>query len=366
MCSCMRAIPEFGPISGRQLVGTGRLRFRLGFKAAVAVLCISHFAVLLGGFIAPYDFTEQNRLMAFAPPMAVHFFDTRGRLHFRPFVYQLRPCAVEFGCYEDDRSTEHPIHFWVSGPPYKILGLFSSRTHLFGISNAARIFLAGTDAYGRDQFSRLLYGGQVSLFAGLFATAISLTLGMIIGATAGFYGNWIDEAIMRAAEVFLALPWLYLLFAVRAFLPLHIAPDRVFYLLIAVIGTIGWARPARLIRGVTASAKQRGYVLAAKGFGASNIYLLRRHVLPQASSVALTQAAVFVPQYILAEVTLSFLGLGVSEPMPSWGNMLAVVQQYEVLRSYWWMLLPVLLLIPLFLAYYVVFAYYSNTYRTTF
>ncbi len=130
-------------------------------------------------------------------------------------------------------------------------------------------------------------------------------------------------------------------------------------LLITVIGVIGWARPARLIRGVVLSARERDYVLAAKGFGASNIYLLRRHILPQASSVALTQAAVLIPTYVLAEVVLSFFGLGVSEPAPSWGNLLANLRQYNVLESYWWMFLPAIALIPIFLAYYRVFSYYG-------
>jgi len=163
----------------------------------------------------------------------------------------------------------------------------------------------------------------------------------------------------QLAEVFLALPWLYLLFAVRAFLPLHVAPNQVFMLLIAVIGMIGWARPARLIRGVVLCAKEREYVLAARGFGASDMYILRRHILPQISGVALTQAAVFIPRYVLAEVALSFLGLGVTEPAPSWGNLLAALQQYQVLESYWWMLFPALTLIPVFLGYYSLLGYYA-------
>jgi ABC-type microcin C transport system permease subunit YejE len=142
---------------------------------------------------------------------------------------------------------------------------------------------------------------------------------------------------MRGSEVFMALPWIYPLFAVRAFLPLHLGAQQSFFLLVAVIGLTGWARPARLVRGVVLSAKHRDYVLAARGFGASNFYLLRRHILPETFGVVLTQAAVLIPQYILAEVTLSFLGLGVSEPAPSWGNMLADMQKLYVSESYWWM-----------------------------
>jgi peptide/nickel transport system permease protein len=156
---------------------------------------------------------------------------------------------------------------------------------------------------------------------------------------------------MRFGEIFIALPWLYLLFALRAFLPLNINPSQAFLLLIAVIGSVGWARPARLIRGVVLSGKERHYVLAARMFGGSGLYLMRRHILPQTYSIILTQAVLLIPQYVLAEVTLSFLGLGVGEPEPSWGNMLASVQQYHVLVSYWWMLLPGIALIPVFLSF---------------
>lgn len=329
---------------------------RQKLRLALAALAVVHGVLLLGGFFAPYDFAVQNRLLPFAPPTRIHFLDARRNLHSRPFFYQWTARTGSATGYEEDQNVAYPVRFFVAGAPYKIGGILESRWHLFGSEEPARIFLIGSDAYGRDQFSRFLYGGQISLFTGLLATAISLSLGMAMGALAGFYGGWLDEIIMRIAEVFLALPWLYLLFAVRAFLPLHITPRQVFLLLISVIGVIGWARPARLIRGVVLSAKERQYVLAARGFGASEIYLLRRHVLPQASTVALVQAAVLIPRYVLAEVTLSFLGLGLSEPVPSWGNMLAGLQQYYVLEAYWWMWIPALALIPIFLAYYTLSA----------
>jgi peptide/nickel transport system permease protein len=157
---------------------------------------------------------------------------------------------------------------------------------------------------------------------------------------------------MRVGELFLALPWLYLLFAVRMALPLHIEPVQAFILILVVVGLIGWARPARLIRGVVLSARTRDYVTVARCLGGSDVYLFRRHVLPQIAGVVLTQAAVLAPQYILAEVTLSFFGLGVGEPVPSWGNMLASVQRYHVLTSYWWMFAPGFALIPVSLLFY--------------
>jgi peptide/nickel transport system permease protein len=318
---------------------------------ALGLLAALHALILLAGFVAPYDFATQDRDLAFAPPTRVHFEDAQGKWHFRPFVYGLRSDPSNLGAYEADSAQIYPLHFFVDGAEYKVAGLFPSRAHLVGVDEPGRLFPMGTDAYGRDQFSRFLYGGQISLLAGMLAAALSVTIGISVGALAGFYGGWIDGILMRGGELFLALPWLYLLFAARAALPLHVAGWQVFLLLVCLMGLIGWARPARLIRGVVLSAKERNFVLAARGFGASDGYLIFRHVLPQTSSVALTQLTLLIPQYVLAEVTLSFLGLGVSEPMPSWGSLLSALQHYYVLSSYWWMFLPALLLIPVFLLY---------------
>jgi peptide/nickel transport system permease protein len=319
--------------------------------AALIFLASLHLAILFAGFLAPYEPTSQNRDFPFAPPTRLHFVDARGNLHLRPFVYQRLPRPDSSDEYMESRDREYPVHFFVSGFEYRIAGLVPSQTHLLGVEAPAQILLAGSDGYGRDQFSRILYGGQISLAAGMLATGISLLLGLWVGCVSGFYGGWIDESAMRFAELFLVLPWLYVLLAVRAFLPLHISPTQTFLLLVAVIGTIGWARPARLVRGVVLSAKSRKYVTASRGFGASNAYILRRHVLPHTYGILLTQAALLVPQYVVAEVTLSFLGLGLSEPMPSWGNLLANLQQYSVLASYWWMFAPALALVLVSLGY---------------
>ena len=279
-------------------------------RAAIALLAAIHAAVLFAGFLSPCDPETQHREYAFAPPELPRLADLR---------------------------------FFVRDP--------AGRLHLFGTSTPA--FLLGTDGFGRDQFSRLLHGGRVSLAAGLLAAALSLGAGWLLGALAGFYGRWADAAIMRAADIFLALPWLYLLLAVRAFLPLEMPPARAFLMIVAVIGLVGWARPARLVRGVVLSARERGYVLAARGFGASDAWLLRRHILPQTTGVMVTQASLLAPRYIMAEVTLSFLGLGVGEPAPSWGGMLAALQHYHVLVNYWWMVSPALVLIPVFAGYFL-------------
>jgi peptide/nickel transport system permease protein len=316
----------------------------------LVVLVALHGIVAAAGFFAPYDPIEQDRERTYLPPMHVHLMDAQGHLHLRPFFHPFRLRKGSFDQYEEDAATIVPIKFLERGTSYHLLGFIPSRLHLIGTAST-RIYLLGSDAYGRDQLSRILYGGQVSLLAGLLGAAVTLLLGALIGLAAGYYGGWRDELLMRIAELFLALPWLYLLFALRAFLPLAVSPLEAFLLVVVVIGMVGWARPARLVRGVVLSVKERDFVRAARGFGASNIYLLRRHILPETASVLLTQAAILVPQFVLTEMTLSFLGLGVPEPMSSWGNLLATLQQYNILVSYWWMYLPALAIVPFFLGY---------------
>jgi peptide/nickel transport system permease protein len=319
--------------------------------APLIFLVALHLIVLLAGFFSPYDFARQERDFSFAPPTRIHWLRSPGHLLWHPVVYRSAPKEGDFQAYEEDPRTPYEIHLLPAGTPYSVAGLWTWNRHLFGVDLPAHIWLMGTDGYGRDLFSRLLYAGRISLFAGLLATLLSLALGVSLGTLAAFYGSWPDALVMRCVDVFMALPWLYLLLALRAFLPLHIEEVKAFLLLIAVIGILGWGRPARLVRGVVLSVKEGGHILAARSFGASKWYLLGRHILPETREIVLTQAAVLIPQYVLAEVTLSFLGLGVGEPVPSLGSMLASLQQYHVLVSKWWMFFPGLVLIPVFLSY---------------
>ena len=322
-------------------------------QVAVYTLTAIYTAMLLGDFIAPYNYAVQNRQYSFVPPTRIHLIDSLGHFHLRPFIYALRPRSLEDEEMEEGEQA-YPIRFLISGSEYKLAGFLPANIHLFGVDEPARIFLLGTDQYGRDQLSRLLRGGQITLLAGVMAAALSIGIGLLFGTVAGYYGGFIDEFVMRLAEMFMVLPWLYLLLAVKGFLPLNVGPVRSFLLIITVIGLIGWARPARLIRVVVLSARERNYVIAARGFGASDLYILYRHILPQTAAVVLTQAALLVTTYSLSEMTLSFLGLGISEPVPSWGNMLASLLQYRVLTSYWWVFAPAFPAVLVFWGYYIV------------
>jgi peptide/nickel transport system permease protein len=318
----------------------------------ITLLAALHLFVIVPGFFAPYGYSTQDRELPFAPPSRLHFVDTSGHFHARPFVYSLRASAENTSVYEEDRTQRYAIRIFATGSPYVIVGGWTGRLHLFGVEGLGRIFLFGTDDFGRDEFSRVLYGGRISLFAGLFGATVALLVGGFAGVVSGYCGKWIDATMMRLVELFLALPWLYLLLAVRAVLPLRIKTTDAFLLLVGIVGLVGWARPARLIRGIVLTAKERNFVMAARAMGASDLHILRKHVLPQTYGTLLTMAALLVPQFILAEVTLSFLGLGVGEPTPSWGNLLAELQKYSVLSSYWWMYLPATALVLLFLAYH--------------
>jgi len=334
-------------------------------RRALTLVVLLHLLILAAAFVGPYDGTFQDREHTFSPPTRIHFVDSNGQLHARPFVYATTADPERFGEYKEDVTRAYPLRFLVPGAEYRLLGVFRTRIHLFGVEEPAKVFLMGTDQFGRDQFSRLLAGGQTSLLAGLLAAALSVLGGGLLGAAAGFFGRLADTVIMRLADVFLSLPWLYLLFAIRAFLPLHLDPEATLYLLTAVIGMVGWARPARLVRGIVLSAKERNFVLASRHFGASELYLLGRHILPQTYGVLLTQATLLIPQYVLAEVTLSFVGLGVGEPSPSWGTMLAALQQYHVLQSYWWMFLPAGLMIMVFASYFLLAAQLQGRLKST-
>lgn len=315
-------------------------------------LILAHVTVLFAGFVSPYSGEGQNRDLSFAPPTAIHTRDKEGRFC-RPFVYGLRLKQGSVDAYEEDESARFPVRFFVDGEEYKFLGIIRGSRHLIGTDAPGRVFLLGTDRYGRDLLSRFAHGGELSLIAGISATMLTLSIATLLGGVAGFAAGWVDRLIMAFSNLFLALPWLYLLLIVRAAMPLNLSPAVTLFLLIGVIGVVGWAKPARIVRGIVLEAKSRPFVEAARSMGGSPWYLLATHVIPQAYGLLLTQAVLLVPQYVLAEVTLSFVGLGIGEPSASWGTMLAELQQLSVLQNYWWMVLPALLMLPTFASYFV-------------
>lgn len=326
------------------------MRSRLSWAALL--LLAAHLVAIGADFLAPYPHAAQNRELPYAPPTRLHFVDADGGFHLVPFVYRIEPDGSGKG-YRELPDRRFPLRLLASGEPYRFLGVFEADRRLLSVEQPGRLFWMGTDGLGRDVFSRLLFGARVSLFAGLLGAGLALSIGTAVGLVSGFYGGWIDRLLMRLTEVFMALPWLYLLIAARAMQPLDTPPLRSFLVVVAILGGFGWPRPARLVRGIALSARQREYVQAARGFGAGDSYLLLRHVLPQASSVVATQGALLIPQFILAEVGLSFLGVGISDALPSWGNMLGQLQHYHVLvSSSWWLAWPGVALVAVIFAYH--------------
>jgi peptide/nickel transport system permease protein len=309
-----------------------RVRHEKKLIAVAACLVTLHVVAAFAGFFSPYSYREQYRDAPRSAPTTIRWIDRDGGFHIVPFI-------------ESNDGAMVPIRFWVRGSSYELFGLVASDRHLFGVDAPHRIFVLGTDSLGRDTFSRLLYGGQLSLTAGLMAAALALGIALVLGAAAGYGGRIVDGVIMWTGDVFLSLPWIYLLLAARAFLPLDMDPAEAFLVIVLLLGFVGWAGPMRLVRGIVMSAKEREFVNAARSAGAGHVHLLTRHVLPQTYPVLATQAAILVPAYMLAEVTLSFVGLGVGEPRPSWGNLLTDVPRASLMTSEPWVFAPAVLIV---------------------
>ncbi len=237
-----------------------------------------------------------------------------------------------------------PIQILARGAEYRLFGILRTDLHLFGVQAPGHLFLMGTDQAGRDIFSRVLYGAQISLTIGLIGVLISTIVGWWIGGIAGYYGGKTDTLFMRSAEVLMSIPALYLVLSVRNVFPIDLSTTATYVLLIVVLSLTGWATMARVIRGMVLSLREEEYVLSARALGASSSRILVRHILPNTAGYVIVRATLLIPVYILAEVTLSYLGIGIQEPAASWGNMLTAAQELRVLEQFSWVLAPGLFL----------------------
>jgi peptide/nickel transport system permease protein len=305
--------------------------------AGAITLGVLYALALFAPFVAPYPQETMDRDSFYHPPMRLHWIH-QGRLHAIPFVYGTTLADPGRFRYEEDRSRPLPLRFFVPGATYHLLGFLPTRQHLFGVDPPGQVHLLGTDNQGRDMLSRVLYGGQVSLTVGLVGIAISFTLGLLLGGVSGYFGGWVDNVIMRATELLLTIPGLYLLIALRAVFPVDLPSQQVYLAIVVILAFIGWAALARIIRGMVLSIRRQEYVAAAEALGMSRLRIIGRHILPNTLSFVIVAATISIPGYILGEVVLSFIGLGVQEPAASWGNMLAQAKSIRVLTSFHWML----------------------------
>jgi peptide/nickel transport system permease protein len=336
----------------------------IGLWVLLGMYVLAAFA----GFLAPYGINEYRRtpVSAFMPPTKIHWIDPdTGRLT-RPFVYASTsdrdPVTRQRVFVEDREGPRYPVRFFVrrANQPYEVLGLFQSDLRLFGVDEPARIFLWGTNSLGKDLFSRVLYGGQISLTIGVLAVWVSLFLGLGMGGIAGFYGGWVDDVIMRLVEVLDAIPGLFLLIVLATLLKdprnplaqlfgLQMTSGQTFLMIVIVLGLVGWGGLARTIRSLVLSLREMDYAAAAKALGASEARVMFRHLLPGTASYVMVVLTLSIPGFILAETGLSFLGLGPSEvDSASWGLLLRDATARGIsIQFVPWLLIPG---IPIFLA----------------
>ena len=311
-----------------------RLRKQRVATVGAIILAVLYFMALLAGFIAPYSFERQDRQRFFHRPTALQF--REGKL----VVVRYLPGE---GAFKYHASAEYqPLRFFVRGDKYKWLGLVPSNLHLFGTADPVKfpVYLVGTDQYGRDIFSRLLYGSQISLSIGLIGIALSFSFGMLIGGISGYFGGWSDNVIMRVSELIMSIPGLYLIMALRMAFPPRLSSVQVYLLVVVILSFVRWAASARVIRGMALSIRERQFVLAARSLGQSNLRVIVKHLLPNTFSYVIVAATLSIPYYILGEVVLSFLNVGIQEPDASWGIMLNAAGNPDYLRNYPWLLAP--------------------------
>lgn len=305
-------------------------------------LVVLYVGALFAGFLAPEHYATQHRERSWHPPQItqLHLWDDAGTFQ-GPFAYGLRRIHPSIGEYEEDRTEIQHIDFFVRGDTYNLLGLVETDLHLFGARDPKRpIFLLGSDQFGRDVASRLLYGSQISLSVGIVGILISMSLGLLLGGVAGYFGGRIDFGLMRVVEVLLSIPSLYLILTLRQAFGQGLSSAQTYFMIVLVLAFVGWAANARVVRGMVLSLKENDYVTAAEALGVGRLRIITKHILPNTWSFAIVTATLYVPYYILSEVALSFLGVGIQEPEASWGNMLRDAQSVRNLTDYPWVLAP--------------------------
>ncbi|MDX2096883.1 MAG: ABC transporter permease [Leptolyngbyaceae cyanobacterium bins.59] len=335
------------------------------------LLILFYVTVLAADLVAPYDPYESQLDGALLPPTQIYWTNQNGQF-IGPHVYPTTqgPVSLETGDRQllVDRTQPSPLRLFVGGSPYRVFqiklplptqlsplkiedvelfGGIPANLHLFGTTGPGKFNVLGTDEQARDQFSRLLHGGRISLFIGLVGVSITFPLGMLVGGISGYFGGWIDSVLMRIVEVLMTIPGIYLLVALAAVLPPGLSSAQRFLLIVFITSFISWAGLARVIRGQVLSIKEREFVQAARAMGGRPFYTILRHVLPQTSTYVIISATLAIPSFIVAESVLSLIGLGIQQPDPSWGNMLSIATNASILVLQPWLIWPPATLIVL-------------------
>jgi len=333
------ATPEVGEA---RIVSPGRLmwwKFRRHKLAVVSLvfLILAYLVTLLAPFVAPDDPSNRSRSL-YAPPQTIRIIDAEGNLT-TPFVYDykmtrnLDTLASEF---TEDTGKPRYLSLFVKGEPFKLFGLIDMDVHLFG-SNDGRIFLAGTDSFGRDMLSRLIYGAQISLSVGMISVLLSLVLGLLIGGISGLYGGWIDNIIQRIIEAIIAIPTIPLWLGLAAAVPRDWPPLYQYFAILVVLSLISWTSTARVARGRFLALREQDFVTAARVYGASQFRIIRKHLVPNLLSYVIVTLTLAIPGIIIGETALSFLGVGLKAPTVSWGVLLQEAQKVQIIQFYPWL-----------------------------
>lgn len=311
--------------------------------AAAIILILFYLMVLFADFLAyanPHKSEAQRSLL---PPQPIHWFDGDT---FRPHVFGLtgkRDPQTFKRVYQPDPNLKVPLKLWVEGYEYTFLGLFKTNRHLLGVEGATAeeaIFLLGTDLQGRDLFSRLMLATRLSMVIGLAGVALSLFLGILLGGLSGLYGGTTDNVIQRLIEIVRSIPTIPLWMALAAAVPSEWPITRVYFVITLILGIIGWTTLARVVRGRFLSLRTEDFVTAAELAGASQLRIIFRHMVPSFLSHIIAATTLALPAMIIAETSLSFLGLGLRAPAISWGVLLQQAQNIQAVAISPWLLYP--------------------------
>lgn len=338
--------------AGRKLAETGQWtlifrRFRkhkLAYASAFVVLGI-YLVALFAEFVAPFSADSYNARFTYGPPQTLQFFgrDAGGELRFiyvNGYKMSFDPVALKRTFVVDENSV-HPVVFFAKGEPYKLFGLIPWDRHLIGPADPAQpMYLWGADRLGRDVLSRTIHGARISMSIGLVGVAISLFLGLLLGGMSGYYGGWIDEVVQRSIDFLKSIPTIPLWMGLAAAVPANMDPLLVYLWITVILSLIGWTDLARVVRGRFLSLRTEDFVLAARLDGCSRQRVIWRHMVPSFTSHIIASVTLAIPAMILAETALSFLGIGLKDPVVSWGVLLKDAQSILALTTAPWLLAP--------------------------